>query len=85
MKIKFSARAWEDYQYWIRTDKKTLRHLNTLIADIARQPYQGIGKPEPLRHELSGFWSRRITSEHRIVYRLEDDETILIIQCRFHY
>lgn len=84
MKLTFSTNAWEDYLYWQKTDKKILKRINTLIKDIQREPYDGIGKPEPLKHGLSGYWSRRINDEHRIVYR-HQDETILIAQLRFHY
>ncbi len=84
MKLTFSSHAWDDYLYWQKTDKKTLKRINTLIKDIQREPYAGIGKPEPLKHGLSGYWSRRIDDEHRIVYRYQDD-TILIAQLRFHY
>ena len=84
MKLIFSTNAWDDYLYWQRTDKKILHRINELIKDIQRNKYQGVGKPEPLRHNLSGFWSRRITSEHRIVYKIEDD-SILIAQLRYHY
>jgi toxin YoeB len=71
-------------QYWLRTDKKLLKRLNSLIRDIQRSPYEGIGKPEPLKHGLSGCWSRRITDEHRIVYKVDDD-AIFIAQARYHY
>ena len=84
MKLVFSENAWEDYLYWQRTDKKILARINELIKDIQRNKYEGIGKPEPLWHNLSGYWSRRITSEHRMVYRLEQDK-ILIAQLRYHY
>ncbi len=84
MKLIFSENAWEDYLYWQKTDKKTLKRINQLIADIQRSPFEGIGKPEPLKHALSGYWSRRIDSEHRIVYRT-DDESIFIAQLRYHY
>ena len=84
MRLIFSSNAWDDYLYWQHTDKKILRRINDLIKDIQRNKYQGVGKPEPLRHNLSGFWSRRITSEHRIVYKIEDD-SILIAQLRYHY
>lgn len=84
MKLIFSENAWEDYLHWQRTDKKIVKRINELIEDIQRNQYQGIGKPEPLRHNLSGYWSRRITSEHRIVYRIEEDK-ILIAQLRYHY
>lgn len=84
MRLVFSEEAWEDYQYWQRTDKKTLRRVNELIRDIARNQHQGLGKPEPLRHNLAGYWSRRIDSEHRLVYRIEGDD-VLIAQLRYHY
>lgn len=84
MTIQFSTRAWEDYLHWQQQDKKVLRKINTLIREIARDPHGGIGKPEPLKHALNGFWSRRITDEHRLVYRV-GGETIQIIQARYHY
>jgi len=76
--------AWEDYLYWQQQDKKTLERVNTLIKESMRQPFTGIGKPEPLKSNLSGWWSRRITQEHRLVYKVEDN-TLIILQCRFHY
>ncbi len=84
MKLTFAEKAWEDYLYWQRTDKKTLKRINILIKDIKRNPYSGIGDPEPLKYNWSGFWSRRITKEHRLVYAVEKN-AILIAQCRFHY
>ena len=84
MKISFTQGAWQDYQHWIRTDKKILKRLNRLIEDVVRQPFDGLGKPEPLKHELAGYWSRRISDEHRLVYRVEGD-TVHILQCRYHY
>ncbi len=84
MKLVFSEHAWEDYIYWQRTDKKTLKRINELIKDIQKNKYQGVGKPEPLRHSLSGYWSRRITHEHRIVYKIHNDR-VLIVQLRYHY
>lgn len=84
MKILFSERAWEDYLYWQQTDKKMLNRVNNLLKDIKRNPYNGIGKPEPLKHGLSGYWSRRIDDEHRILYKIEDD-TLLLAQIRYHY
>jgi toxin YoeB len=84
MKILFSDKAWEDYVHWQANDRQVLKRVNELIKDIQRGPYQGIGKPEPLRHALSGYWSRRITDEHRLVYRVEN-QTVLIAQVRFHY
>lgn len=84
MKILFADKAWEDYVYWQTNDRQMLRRINELIKDIHRSPYSGIGKPEPLRHALNGYWSRRITEEHRLVYRVENN-TLLIAQARFHY
>ena len=84
MKLIFSENAWDDYQYWIKTDKKILKRVNALIQDIQRSPFSGIGKPEPLKHGLSGYWSRRINDEHRIVYKATED-SILIAQIRYHY
>jgi len=84
LKLVFSERAWEDYLYWQRTDRKILKRVNSLIQDIVRSPTQGIGKPEPLKHALSGYWSRRIDQEHRIVYKATDD-AILFAQLRYHY
>ena len=84
MKLIFSENAWKDYQYWIKTDKKILKRVNALIQDMQRSPFSGIGKPEPLKHGLSGYWSRRINDEHRIVYRIEED-SIFIAQARYHY
>ena len=84
MKLTFAEKAWEDYLYWQQTDKKNLKRINTLIKDIKRNPYSGIGDPEPLKYNWSGFWSRRITKEHRLVYAVEKD-AISIAQCRFHY
>ena len=84
MKLIFSENAWDDYLYWQRTDKKVLKRINQLISDVQRSPFEGIGKPEPLKHALSGYWSRRIDSEHRIVYRTDDD-AVFIAQLRYHY
>jgi len=84
MKLIFSEHAWDDYLHLQKTDKKTLKRINDLIRDIQRNKYQGIGKPEPLKHALSGYWSRRINSEHRVVYKIKDD-SILIAQLRYHY
>lgn len=84
MNLLFSAQAWEDYLYWQQVDKKFVRRINELLKDIARSHYDGIGKPEPLKHALAGFWSRRITDEHRLVYRIEG-KIIEIVQLRYHY
>ena len=83
-KFLFTEDAWEDYLYWQTQDKKILKRINQLLQDIERNGYNGIGKPEPLRGGLSGFWSRRIDDEHRIVYRVTEDR-VEIIQCRGHY
>ena len=84
MKYIFVDESWEDYLYWQKTDKKLLKKINELLKSIARTPHSGLGKPEPLKHQYRGFWSRRITSEHRLIYQVKDDE-ILIAKCRFHY
>ncbi|MDZ7633210.1 MAG: Txe/YoeB family addiction module toxin [Bacteroidales bacterium] len=84
MKIVFSKNAWEDYISWQSEDRKTLKKINALIRDVQRSPYEGIGKPEPLKFDLAGFWSRRIDLEHRLVYRIEENE-IQIFACRYHY
>jgi toxin YoeB len=84
MKILFADRAWEDYLYWQRNDRQILRRIHELIKDIQRTPHAGLGKPEPLKHALSGFWSRRITDEHRIVYRVAN-RTLKLAQLRYHY
>lgn len=84
MKLVFHERAWEDYLHWQAIDPKLLARLNTLIKETARTHFAGIGKPEPLKGALSGWWSRRLTQEHRLVYRVEG-EALLIAQCRYHY
>jgi toxin YoeB len=84
MKYIFVDESWEDYQYWLKTDKKILARINDLIKDISRTPYKGLGKPEPLKYKYKGFWSRRITDEHRLIYQVKGDE-LLIVKCRFHY
>jgi len=84
MKLTFAPKAWDSYLYWQKTDKATVKRVNALIKDIQRSPFEGIGKPEPLKHALSGFWSRRINDEHRIVYKVTKD-SILIAQLRYHY
>ncbi|MBM4328303.1 MAG: Txe/YoeB family addiction module toxin [Deltaproteobacteria bacterium] len=84
MRLIFSEHAWEDYLYWQRTDRKILERINKLIKEIRRSPFEGTGKPEPLRHGLSGYWSRRTNEEHRIVYKVESD-SLLIAQLRYHY
>ena len=85
MSVQFSTCAWEDYLYWQQHDKKIVKKINALLNDIARgDPYEGIGKPEPLKHAFSGFWSRRIPDEHRLVYRVSD-RVIQVAQARYHY
>jgi toxin YoeB len=84
MILSWAEKGWEDYLYWQATDKKTLKRINLLINDILRHPLDGVGDPEPLKYNWSGYWSRRIDREHRIVYKATDD-TLYIVQCRFHY
>lgn len=84
MKIVFADQAWEDYLYWQREDRRILQRINQLIRETCRDPFSGTGKPEPLKHALAGFWSRRITGEHRMVYRADPD-ALLIAQLRYHY
>ena len=84
MKYVFSEPAWDDYLFWQRTDKKILKRINNLIKEIARDPFKGTGKPEPLKHALSGYWSRRITEADRIVYKVEN-QNLYIAQLRYHY
>ena len=84
MNILFTEEAWSDYIFWQKNDRKSLKKINELIKAILRDPYDGIGKPEPLKHQLHGYWSRRIDLEHRLVYRIEENE-LNIISCRYHY
>ena len=84
MKIIFSTLSWEDYLYWQKTNQKILKRINTLIKEISRDPFRGKGKPEPLKHALAGYWSRRINEEYRIVYKIEGD-SLFIVQVRYHY
>lgn len=84
MPIKFSDQAWDDYLFWQQADKTVVKRINALLKDIQCSPFEGLGKPEPLRHNLSGFWSRRIDEQHRLVYAIEDG-SILVAQCRYHY
>lgn len=84
MRLIFSPQAWEDYLHWQKIDRKLLQRINALIKEAARSPFEGTGKPEPLRHALAGYWSRRINDEHRIVYRVSGDD-FLIAQLRYHY
>ncbi len=84
MKIIFSKNSWEDYTSWLSEDKNMLKKINELIKDIQRTPFEGKGKPEPLKYDLAGFWSRRIDREHRLVYKVEN-QTVLIFSCKYHY
>jgi len=84
MNLIFADHAWDDYLYWQKTDKKMMKRINSLIKNIQRSPFEGVGKPEPLKHALSGYWSRRINDEHRIIYKV-DSEFVYIAQLRYHY
>ena len=84
MKLIFSDEAWDDYLYWQKQDRKMVERIKKLIQEVKREPFSGLGKPEPLEHALSGFWSRRITDEHRVVYRVEED-ALPLAQLRYHY
>lgn len=84
MDIYWDKTEWDDYQFWIASDKKIVKRINHLIKDSQRAPFSGIGKPEPLKLNLTGYWSRRITDEHRLVYKVEDN-VLYIVQCRYHY
>ena len=89
MNISFTSNGWEDLKYWIDNDPDTVTKIKDLIKSIRQDPFRGLGKPEPLRYDLKGYWSRRITSEHRIVYKVSGtkgvDQKCVILQCRFHY
>ena len=88
MQIAFTDNAWDDYMYWQTNDADTLQKINDLIKEIKREPFKGVGKPEPLKGNLAGYWSRRISGEHRLVYRIsgtKPNQTLTIIQARFHY
>lgn len=84
MNVSFTENAWEDYLYWQKMDKKIVRRINDLIKEIKGSPFEGVGKPEPLKYDLSGKWSRRITDEHRLVYQVEG-ENLIVFTCRYHY
>ena len=89
MNYEFTENAWEEFEYWLETDESIVSKIKDLLKDIRRTPFQGIGKPEPLRYDLKGYWSRRITGEHRLVYKVDGKKGVnqkcFIIQCRFHY
>jgi len=89
MNFEFTKNAWEDFEYWIETDIDTIKKIRELLKSIKSNPFKGIGKPEPLKFGLKGFWSRRISQEHRLVYKVQGkkgkDQKCLVIQCRFHY
>lgn len=88
MRIAFTPDGWEDYLYWQGVDRKVLQRVNELLRDMTRHPFEGIGKPEPLKGTLKGLWSRRITQEHRLIYAVVgtgDDQTVVVMQCRYHY
>ncbi len=84
MKYSFVDTSWEDYLYWQKTNNKILKRINLLLKDISRNPYSGLGKPEPLKHKYRGCWSRRINTEHRLIYKVKEEE-IMIFKCRYHY
>ncbi len=84
MNTSFTPEAWEEYLHWQQMDKKVLKKVNELLKDIARHPFEGIGKPEPLKFDYAGHWSRRVTDKHRLVYRIEDGN-IIVVQLRYHY
>jgi toxin YoeB len=89
MHIEFTDKAWENFQYWLENDPDVVEKIKNLLNEIRRTPFQGIGKPEPLKYDLKGFWSKRITGEHRLVYKVEgkkgEDQKCYVVQCRFHY
>ena len=84
MRLTFTTHAWDEYQWWLNEDRAVLKRINKVIEDALRHPYEGLGKPEPLKHMLQGAWSRRITEEHRLVYVVQGDD-LVIIQLRYHY
>lgn len=84
MNVSFTENAWEDYIYWQKVDKKIVKRINELLKDIKRNPFEGLGKPELLKYDLAGTWSRRITEEHRLVYQVEGDN-LIVFTCRYHY
>lgn len=84
MRLVFTPHGWADYQHWVSTDRSTVKRINRLIDDVLRDPFDGIGKPEQLRHAFAGCWSRRISEEHRLVYLVDGDD-VVVLQARFHY
>ena len=84
MILSWTTHAWNDYLYWQKQDTKILKRINRLIKDVQREPFEGIGDPEPLKHSFSGYWSRRIDREHRLVYKVTETH-LIIVQCRYHY
>lgn len=84
MRIIFTENAWADYTFWKSENRKLSKRIDTLLKDICREPFSGLGKPEPLRYDLSGFWSRRIDDEHRLIYTVEEDD-VIVLACRYHY
>ena len=84
MMVSWAETAWEDYRYWQPTDKRILKRIHSLLQAIQRQPFEGLGAPEPLKHPWSGYWSRRIDREHRLVYKATED-ALIVVQCRYHY
>jgi len=84
MNLTFTDEAWNEYLYWQSIDKRVLKKINSLIKDVKRDPFSGLGKPEPLKHELQGYWSRRITDEHRLVYEIFE-RNVIVISCKYHY
>jgi toxin YoeB len=84
VKLVFTDEAWEDYRHWQKQDRKMVERINKLLKEVMREPFSGLGKPEPLKHALAGYWSRRINDEHRLVYRVEGDQ-LQIVQLRYHY
>ncbi len=88
MQIIFSKKAWEQFQYWVKEDRDIAQKIIVLVNDIMRNPFKGLGKPEPLKNELKGYWSRRITHEHRLVYKVQgqgEERRVIVVMCRFHY
>jgi toxin YoeB len=84
MNLTFTPSAWDDYLWFVQRDRKLLKRINQLLQDVRRTPFEGIGKPEPLKGDLSGYWSRRVNDEHRLVYTVKSD-AVVVIACRYHY